>query len=422
MGSSAGDLLNDLAAVQSFLNEFKGTVSQQVFAESLKAQVLGLSSKIAVVRNFKPEEATQVLSVLRQGPWDQASLETLSQKVSASVGVCATPKAAPQATQVFLGIEAYCTKDLINRLQDKDGSMRLKIAHLASFMGLLGVVAPSEKSVQRCVGFLLYLHAGAAAAVAMDSTQKLCIAMDLKSTLRTTTAKMKNADRLLEFPMTPAEFQTLKPAEYAACYCNQGPERLDIPLAELMVVVQSVPMRKTNKALKDKETPMLNVAGSVDQGAMGTAMAMMQQMHMVQCKTMEMVARLASGHGSMPTTFSPGSASSSGYMAMGDLGCNPATPRVLALGDGYGTPAPSAPMAPSPVPKAMGAHVRDPEAEQHNPMMQKAGPQETSMEKAMQEYHPSDARQAHPSIVQAGMIEHAFRKFAKLVFVEPCLL
>eukprot|EP00972_Heterocapsa_arctica_P005564 822294-Heterocapsa_arctica.AAC.1 len=87
--------------------------------------------------------------------------------------------------------------------------------------------------------------------------------------------------------MSPAEFQTMRPAEFAACYCSQGPVEAGISVTELMVVAQSVPMRKTNTSVKDKGPPTLNLSRNVDQ--MGpAAMAMMQQMQIVQCKTLEM--------------------------------------------------------------------------------------------------------------------------------------
>ena len=173
MGVSAEDLLSDLAAVQKFLQEFKNTVSHQVFTESLKARALGLTSKIARIGSLQPEQATIILVALRKGPWTEDILGALGQTVSASIAASVATKAAPSTTQNFMGIENYCTNAVLKIFKDKNTSLRLKIAHLTSLLVSLGVHAPSAKSVQKCVGFLLLLHVGMEAAVAMDSNQKL---------------------------------------------------------------------------------------------------------------------------------------------------------------------------------------------------------------------------------------------------------
>ena len=332
MGVSAEELLSDLAAVQRFLQEFKSTVSHQVFAESLKAQALGLTSRIARVGSLQPEQATNILVALRTGPWTEETLGALSHTVFATIAASATAKAAPSTTQDFMGVENYCTTAMLNIFKDKGTSLRLNILHLTSLLFSLRVHAPTEKSVQRCIGFLLLLHIGMEAAVAMDSSQKLCLAIDLKSTIKTSITKTQFAHKLLDYPMPPTELQTMMPSEFAACYCSQGPVDADISLTQLMVVVQSVPMRKTNRTLKDKEPPTLNLPARNDQGG-PSAMAMMQQMHMVQCKTLEMLSMMAGQHPAQ-TSFSP--ASSSRTLS---LGCtSPLTPRpfrpAIALGNG----------------------------------------------------------------------------------------
>ena len=255
MGVSAEDLLNDLAAVQKFLQEFKNTVSHQVFTESLKAQALGLTSKIARIGRLQPEQATIILVALRTGPWTEDILGALSQTISASIAASVATKAAPSTTQNFIRIENYCTNAMLKIFKDKDTSMRLKIAHLTSLLDSLGVHAPSEKSVQKCVGFLLLLRVGMEGAVAMGSSHKLCLAIDLKTTIKTSIAKMLVVDKLIDYPMSPTELQTMRPDVFAACYCSQGPVDADISMSQLMVVVQSVPMRKTNRAVKDREPP-----------------------------------------------------------------------------------------------------------------------------------------------------------------------
>ena len=350
MGVSAEELLSDLAAVQKFLQEFKSTVSHQVFAESLKAQALGLTSRIARVASLQPEQATKILVALRTGPWTEEILGALSHTVSATIAASATAKAAPSTTQNFMGIENYCTTDMLNIFKDKDTSLRLKISHLTSLLLSLGVHAPTEKSVQRCIGFLLLLHMGMEAAVAMDSSQKLCLAIDLKSTIKTSIAKTQFAHKLLDYPMSPTELQTMLPSEFAACYCSQGPVDADISLTQLMVVVQSVPMRKTNRTLKDKEPPTLNLLARNDQVG-PSAMAMMQQIHMVQCKTLEMLPMMAGQHPAQ-TSFSPASSSRTP-----SLGCiSPLTPRpfrpAIALGNGGSDAALPVALAPPAVPEA----------------------------------------------------------------------
>ena len=92
MGISAEDLLNDLAGVQKFLHEFKNTVSHQVFSDALKAQVLGLTSKLARVGSLKPEQATAILVALRTGPWTEEHLGALSQSISACIAATTTTK------------------------------------------------------------------------------------------------------------------------------------------------------------------------------------------------------------------------------------------------------------------------------------------------------------------------------------------
>eukprot|EP00972_Heterocapsa_arctica_P045135 6664358-Heterocapsa_arctica.AAC.1 len=100
-----------------------------------------------MVGSLKPEQATQIQSALRKGPWTEELLGTLSQTISGSLATVAV-KAAPTATQNFLGIESYCTTSLLNTFRDKDTSLRLNVAHLTGLLGSLGVHAPSEKSVQ----------------------------------------------------------------------------------------------------------------------------------------------------------------------------------------------------------------------------------------------------------------------------------
>ena len=283
---------------------------------------------------MKPEQATAILVALRTGPWTEEHLGALSQSISACIAATTTTKAGPPPTQNFMAIESYCTTDLLNTFRDKDTSLRLKVVHLTGLLASLGVHAPSEKSVQRCVAFLLLLHLGVESAVAMDSTQKLCLALDLKSTLKAAVAKAPVEQRLVDYPASPSEFQTLKPAEFASRYCSQGPVDADISATELMVVAQSVPMRKTHKAVKDKEPPTLNLGrSSVDQAG-PVAMAMMQQMHAVQCKTLEMLSMMAGQHPAQ-TTFSPASSSSLAWSHSPGCSSQMQTPRRSPMALGY---------------------------------------------------------------------------------------
>ena len=176
----------------------------------------------------------------------------------------------------------------------------------------------------------------------------------------------------------------MRPDVFAACCCSQGPADADISMSQLMVVVQGVPMRKTNRAVKRQGTPpTLNLAARTDQAG-PTAMAMMQQMHMVQCKTLEMLSMMAGQHPAQ-TTFSPASSNSAAWTP--SLGCiSPQTPmpprHAIALGNGDS----AAELPTVPTPPAVPSEAAPP-AEQ---------PSETAGEPVQEDF--PEGRGAHPII------------------------
>ena len=255
-------LLETVESLLSFLEQASAVMGDQVYAEA-KAQQLGrLRSQILSTRDLGVGTAANVIGRLRQSnllvPSEVEEVVSMLHRAT-QVPTVSLPGRQGQ-TQDFRNFAAFLTADVWQSLHSPSFTSMDVLVALATFLGSLGCIVPSETTCQHLTAAYLlltkassFMTMGPSEKHELYDQQKVWIRSKLRSE-HTTNAQRHGWPYILSLPMDPATM----PEQW------QGGRSFGCPQAaswasDVRILAATIPMRQTHGQLK-KQT---GTAGTV---------------------------------------------------------------------------------------------------------------------------------------------------------------
>ena len=251
----------------------------QCFVAHLKADVQKRGSALGL------EEATRLVESVVAGPWKEEGKNFLISQINelTSSAHYQDMKVAPNSLAMQHCLEPYLypTSELWGKLTSGQGAdAQMKMMAFIRFMMDLGLRCPTEKTIQCCVGVLLFAIYGLEDALQMDPATKLSMLQDFKERFKIE-AKQRGAprERITNYPASPTALRESHPATYEAVYGSAGPVVWPVDTAKLGELIRSVPMRRTKAAAQTgRAPPQLDLGGNSMMQAAGQVLQQVQNM------------------------------------------------------------------------------------------------------------------------------------------------
>ena len=255
-------LLETAESLLSFLEQASAVMGDQVYAEA-KAQQLGrLRSQILSTRDLGVGMAANVIGRLRQSnllvPSEVEEIVSMLHRAT-QVPTVSLPGRQGQ-TQDFRNFAAFVTADVWQSLHSPSFTSMDVLVALATFLGSIGCIVPSETTCQHLTAAYLlltkassFMTMGPSEKHELYDQQKVWIRSKLRSEY-TTNAQRHGWPYILSLPMDPATM----PEQW------QGGRSFGCPQAaswasDVRILAATIPMRQTHGQLK-KQT---GTAGTV---------------------------------------------------------------------------------------------------------------------------------------------------------------
>lgn len=255
-------VLETVESLLSFLEQASAVMGDQVYAEA-KAQQLGrLRSQILSTRDLGVGMAANVIGRLRQSnllvPSEVEEIVSMLHRAT-QVPTVSLPGRQGQ-TQDFRNFAAFLTADVWQSLHSPSFTSMDVLVALATFLGSIGCIVPSETTCQHLTAAYLlltkassFMTMGPSEKHELYDQQKVWIRSKLRSEY-TTNAQRHGWPYILSLPMDPATM----PEQW------QGGRSFGCPQAaswasDVRILAATIPMRQTHGQLK-KQT---GTAGTV---------------------------------------------------------------------------------------------------------------------------------------------------------------
>lgn len=255
-------VLETVESLLSFLEQASAVMGDQVYAEA-KAQQLGrLRSQILSTRDLGVGMAANVIGRLRQSnllvPSEVEEIVSMLHRAT-QVPTVSLPGRQGQ-TQDFRNFAAFVTADVWQSLHSPSFTSMDVLVALATFLGSIGCIVPSETTCQHLTAAYLlltkassFMTMGPSEKHELYDQQKVWIRSKLRSEY-TTNAQRHGWPYILSLPMDPATM----PEQW------QGGRSFGCPQAaswasDVRILAATIPMRQTHGQLK-KQT---GTAGTV---------------------------------------------------------------------------------------------------------------------------------------------------------------
>ena len=255
-------VLETVESLLSFLEQASAVMGDQVYAEA-KAQQLGrLRSQILSTRDLGVGMAANVIGRLRQSnllvPSEVEEIVSMLHRAT-QVPTVSLPGRQGQA-QDFRNFAAFVTADVWQSLHSPSFTSMDVLVALATFLGSIGCIVPSETTCQHLTAAYLlltkassFMTMGPSEKHELYDQQKVWIRSKLRSEY-TTNAQRHGWPYILSLPMDPATM----PEQW------QGGRSFGCPQAaswasDVRILAATIPMRQTHGQLK-KQT---GTAGTV---------------------------------------------------------------------------------------------------------------------------------------------------------------
>ena len=255
-------VLETAESLLSFLEQASAVMGDQVYAEA-KAQQLGrLRSQILSTRDLGVGMAANVIGRLRQSnllvPSEVEEIVSMLHRAT-QVPTVSLPGRQGQ-TQDFRNFAAFVTADVWQSLHSPSFTSMDVLVALATFLGSIGCIVPSETTCQHLTAAYLlltkassFMTMGPSEKHELYDQQKVWIRSKLRSEY-TTNAQRHGWPYILSLPMDPATM----PEQW------QGGRSFGCPQAaswasDVRILAATIPMRQTHGQLK-KQT---GTAGTV---------------------------------------------------------------------------------------------------------------------------------------------------------------
>ena len=255
-------VLETVESLLSFLEQASAVMGDQVYAEA-KAQQLGrLRSQILSTRDLGVGMAANVIGRLRQSnllvPSEVEEIVSMLHRAT-QVPTVSLPGRQGQ-TQDFRNFAAFVTADVWQSLHSPSFTSMDVLVALATFLGSIGCIVPSETTCQHLTAAYLlltkassFMTMGPSEKHELYDQQKVWIRSKLRSEY-TTNAQRHGRPYILSLPMDPATM----PEQW------QGGRSFGCPQAaswasDVRILAATIPMRQTHGQLK-KQT---GTAGTV---------------------------------------------------------------------------------------------------------------------------------------------------------------
>ena len=325
-------LLETVESLLSFLEQASAVMGDQVYAEA-KAQQLGrLRSQILSTRDLGVGTAANVRGRLRQSnllvPSEVEEVVSMLHRAT-QVPTVSLPGRQGQ-TQDFRNFAAFLTADVWQSLHSPSFTSMDVLVALATFLGSLGCIVPSETTCQHLTAAYLlltkassFMTMGPSEKHELYDQQKVWIRSKLRSEY-TTNAQRHGWPYILSLPMDPATM----PEQW------QGGRSFGCPQAaswasDVRILAATIPMRQTHGQLK-KQT---GTAGTVSVATqlIEAMTALLQRSSSQQplpgtATGMQMAAVATVANHARTSTAKPAAASASGCQALVSARQTPQTP------------------------------------------------------------------------------------------------
>ena len=315
-------VLETVESLLSFLEQASAVMGDQVYAEA-KAQQLGrLRSQILSTRDLGVGMAANVIGRLRQSnllvPSEVEEIVSMLHRAT-QVPTVSLPGRQGQ-TQDFRNFAAFVTADVWQSLHSPSFTSMDVLVALATFLGSIGCIVPSETTCQHLTAAYLlltkassFMTMGPSEKHELYDQQKVWIRSKLRSEY-TTNAQRHGWPYILSLPMDPATM----PEQW------QGGRSFGCPQAaswasDVRILAATIPMRQTHGQLK-KQT---GTAGTVSVATqlIEAMTALLQRSSSQQplpgtATGMQMAAVATVANHARTSTAEPAAASASGCQAL----------------------------------------------------------------------------------------------------------
>ena len=208
-----------------------------------------------------PQEAAAIAAAIREVPWqdkDQASLLAIvAAKVAAASGAgVSCGSAARRGMQDFRLLRSYFSAQQWLLLQREDIDRGSKLELLVERAGMLGCRTPSEGTFQALAALYLASVEGLASSASLAPSSKHDALVFAKSSFKRLGRKLEApASWVSVLPENPADYKKAYPKEWAAVFGAGGaPVECPYDIMKLDALMGTVPMRRSNKARRRKDT------------------------------------------------------------------------------------------------------------------------------------------------------------------------
>ena len=242
----AVQVASHLKALAQFMVQIRATPS---FKDVVLAQKAHFTEQLSSL-TFSVTDANLVVSALQEVPWPKDVADELLALVATKTTAQGPSQALARRTlQDFRGIMHFLTAKIWSDLQGTRIDSMAKAELFIQHMVQMGLRVPSEQTFQSMAGIFLACQEGLAKACNLTPSVKHSTLKHFKSAFKRSIRCSVVQAWIPQLPATADKLKEEYPGVFASVYSENPPEPCPLDGVTLDGLINSIPMRSTNKSV-----------------------------------------------------------------------------------------------------------------------------------------------------------------------------